>query len=138
MTGRLKKESDIYSFGVVLFELASGKLAYDRSYSINNEKGLLSIVQKCFNERTLKKVIDPILKEASRGIRILHDGLNEKSLDTFFDIAYRCLAHTQDRRPTMKVIINELEKALNYQVSKFVLNTSLIFLVNHILDPTSE
>ncbi|PWA69428.1 protein kinase-like domain, Phloem protein 2-like protein [Artemisia annua] len=114
-TGRLKKESDIYSFGVVLFEVVSGKLAYDKSYSIENEKGLLSIVQKCFNERTLKKVIDPNLKEAPGGIRILDDGLDQKSLDTFLVIAYQCLAHTQDRRPTMKFIIKELEKALNYQ-----------------------
>ncbi|PWA60509.1 serine/threonine-protein kinase, active site protein [Artemisia annua] len=117
-TGRLKKESDIYSFGVVLFEVVSGKLAYDKSYSIKNEKGLLSIVQKCFSEGTLKKVIDPKLKEASEDILILDDRLDQKSLDTFLDIAYQCLAHTQDRRPTMKVIINELEKALNYQENR--------------------
>ncbi|PWA87251.1 serine/threonine-protein kinase, active site protein [Artemisia annua] len=117
-TGRLKKESDIYSFGVVLFEVVSGKLAYDKSYCIKNEKGLLSIVQKCFSEGTLKKVIDPNLKEASEGILILDDGLDQKSLDIFLDIAYQCLAHTQDRRPTMKVIINELEKALNYQENR--------------------
>ncbi|GJS95161.1 serine/threonine-protein kinase, active site protein [Tanacetum coccineum] len=116
-TGKLRKESDIYSFGVVLFEVVSGKLAYDKSYSIKNEKGLLSIVHKCFKEKTLKKVIDPILRDASEGILI--DGLVKKSMDTFFDIAYQCLADTQARRPTMKVIISELVKALNYQENDF-------------------
>ena len=95
---------------------------------MKNEQGLLSIVQKCYKERTLKKVIDPNLKESSEGNLILDDGLDQKSLDTFFNIAYQCLADKQAQRPTMKVIIEELDKALKYQVSKCVLNTSLIII----------
>ncbi|KAL8259619.1 hypothetical protein R6Q59_027572 [Mikania micrantha] len=109
-TGKLKTKSDIYSFGVVMFEIMCGKLAYDKTY---NDKGLPSIVRQCFNEGTLEKLVDPNLKETDEIIS--NQGVNQDSLDTFSKIAYQCLAETQKERPTMEVIIKELEKALNFQ-----------------------
>ncbi|XP_076895128.1 receptor like protein kinase S.2-like [Bidens hawaiensis] len=111
-TGRLKTKSDIYSFGVVLFEIMCGKLAYDKTYK---EKGLASIVRQCFKEGTLKNLLDPKLKEADGTISTENRGVNQYSLDTFLKVAYKCLAKKQSDRPTMDEIVEELVKALNIQ-----------------------
>ncbi|KAM0002058.1 putative protein kinase RLK-Pelle-CrRLK1L-1 family [Helianthus debilis subsp. tardiflorus] len=113
-TGKLKTKSDVYSFGVVLFEIMCGKLAYDKTY---NEGGLPLIARKCFKEGTLKNLVDPKMMEVDENIYMLTRGVNQDSLDTFTKVAYQCLAETQSDRPTMEVIIEELEKALNFQVS---------------------
>lgn len=113
-TGKLKKESDIYSFGVVLFEILCGRLAYDKVF---NEKGLPPIARQHFIEGTVNDLVDPKIKEVGENISMLNGGMNKDSLYTFSKIAYQCLAKTQLERPTMEAIIKELENALNFQVS---------------------
>ncbi|KAD2804481.1 hypothetical protein E3N88_37858 [Mikania micrantha] len=81
----------------------------------NHLKGLPSIVRQHFNEGTLNNLVDPKLVEADENILNLIGGVDQDSLDTFTKIGYQCLAETQTERPTMEVIIQELEKALNFQ-----------------------
>ncbi|KAJ0735717.1 putative protein kinase RLK-Pelle-LRR-I-1 family [Helianthus annuus] len=112
-TGKLKKESDVYSFGVVLFEILSGRLAYDSVYTNENEKGLAPIVRQHFEKGTIKEIVDPSLKEENAFT--LGKGPNQDSLNTYIIIGHRCLAEKQVERPTMKAVIEELVKALNFQ-----------------------
>ncbi|XP_071718474.1 receptor like protein kinase S.2-like [Rutidosis leptorrhynchoides] len=114
-TGKLKKECDIYSLGVVLFEILSGRLANDSIYCAENVKGLASVARKRFNEGTLNDIIDPKLLEEAEEIHGVNIVANQESLKVFAKIAFRCLAKTQDRRPTIKVIIKRLQTALNLQ-----------------------
>ncbi|KAD2804480.1 hypothetical protein E3N88_37857 [Mikania micrantha] len=111
-TGKLKTKSDFYSFGVVMFEIMCGKLAYDNIYG---QKGLPSIARQCFKEGTLNNLVDPKLVEADENILNLIGGVDQDSLDTFTKIGYQCLAETQTERPTIEVIIQELDKALKFQ-----------------------
>ncbi|MFS7990762.1 putative protein kinase RLK-Pelle-WAK family [Helianthus anomalus] len=117
-TRKVKRESDVYGFGVVLFEILCGRLAYDPIYLKENELGLAHVARRSFSTGSLEELIDPLIKEevCENGF-VLNRGPNKDSLRTFITIAHQCVAETQDQRPTMKVVVKELEKALFFQVS---------------------
>ncbi|GJS89140.1 phloem protein 2-like protein [Tanacetum coccineum] len=114
------KEADVYSFGVVLFELLSGRLAIDKveKYShptlhqiIDAGEGvkdmevvfLAWIAEHCFEEKKVHALIfDDIMKQT-----------DVRSVDIVSEVAYKCLLKDQENRPTMVLVIQELEKALN-------------------------
>ncbi|KAF5786431.1 putative protein kinase RLK-Pelle-L-LEC family [Helianthus annuus] len=131
-TGKVKRASDVYSFGVVLFEILCGRVARDPIYLKESEKGLAPVARRSFNTGTLEDMIDPILREETgENNFVLNRGLNKESLHTFIKIAHQCVAETQDKCPTMKVVVNELEKAFFFHVShcfNFILSLRIIHI----------
>ncbi|MFS7990589.1 putative protein kinase RLK-Pelle-CrRLK1L-1 family [Helianthus anomalus] len=120
-TDKLKRESDVYSFGIVLLEILCGRAANDPIYKKESDKGLGPVARQSFYTGTLEDMIDPILKEeTSENNFVLKRGPKKESLRTFMKIAYQCVAETQDQRPTMKVVVKELEKALSFQLNSEV------------------
>ncbi|KAJ0691291.1 putative protein kinase RLK-Pelle-CrRLK1L-1 family [Helianthus annuus] len=121
-TSRLKRESDVYGFGVVLFEILCGRLANDPIYLKESDIGLAHVARRSFSTRSLEEMIaliDPLIKEEiGENKFVLNRGPNKDSLHTFITIAHQCVAETQDQRPTMKVVVKELEKALFFQKTK--------------------
>ncbi|GJV69275.1 kinase-like domain, phloem protein 2-like protein [Tanacetum coccineum] len=114
--GRLNKKSDIYSFGVVLLEILTGRLAYDSVYIKVNEKGIAPIARDHFEKGTIMEIVDHKIKEETdEHVFSLSKGPNKESLDIFLEIAFRCVAETQAQRPTIEIVIKELKKALNCQ-----------------------
>ncbi|GJZ09418.1 kinase-like domain, phloem protein 2-like protein, partial [Tanacetum coccineum] len=114
--GKLSKKSDIYSFGVVLLEILTGRLAYDSVYTKVNEKGIAPIARDHYKNRTIMDIVDPKVKEETdEHVFSLSKGPNQECLDIFLEIAFRCVAETQAQRPTIEVVINELKKALDSQ-----------------------
>nr|GEU67106.1 protein kinase-like domain, phloem protein 2-like protein [Tanacetum cinerariifolium] len=114
--GRLNKKSDIYSFGVVLFEILTGRLAYDRIFTDIDGNGIAPIARHHFEKGTLMEIVDPKIKEETdEHVFSLSKGPNKESLDIISEIAIRCIAETQVERPSIDVVINELKKALNFQ-----------------------
>ncbi|KAM0020365.1 putative protein kinase RLK-Pelle-LRR-I-1 family [Helianthus debilis subsp. tardiflorus] len=115
-TGKVKRESDVYGFGVVLFEILCGRLANDPIYLKESDIGLAHVARRSFSTGALEEMIDPVIKEEiGENKFVLNRGPNKDSLHTFITIAHQCVAETQDQRPTMKVVVNELEKALFFQ-----------------------
>ncbi|GJX99438.1 kinase-like domain, phloem protein 2-like protein [Tanacetum coccineum] len=111
--GRLNKKSDIYSFGVVLLEILTGRLAYDSVYTKVNEKGIAPIARDHFENGTIMQIVDhKIMEETDEHVLSLSKGPSKESLDKFLEIVFRCVAETQAQRPTIEVVINELKKAL--------------------------
>ncbi|GJV29185.1 kinase-like domain, phloem protein 2-like protein, partial [Tanacetum coccineum] len=114
--GKLNKKSDIYSFGVVLLEILTGRLAYDSVYIRVNEKGIAPIARDHFRKGTIMEIVDHKIKEETdEHVFSLSKGPNKESLDIFLEIAFRCVAKTQAQRPTIEVVINKLKKALDSQ-----------------------
>ncbi|MFS7990720.1 putative protein kinase RLK-Pelle-L-LEC family [Helianthus anomalus] len=117
-TDKIKRETDVYSFGVVLLEILCGRLGSNQIYKNESNKGLVTFARQSFSTGKLKDMIDPMIKdEIGENNFVLNRGPNRDSLNTFNEIAHLCVAETQDKRPTMKVVVKELEKALFLQVS---------------------
>ncbi|GJS89141.1 phloem protein 2-like protein [Tanacetum coccineum] len=115
-THRLTKKYDVYSFGLVLFEVMSGRLTHFK-ISKDDPELLPDIVKNGFNQRKLNDIIDPMLKQEFDTYRAsLIGDRSAESLNIFADIAYRCFQEEVEGRPTMVDIVKELEKAYRIHV----------------------
>lgn len=108
ITGYLSKESDVYSFGVVMFEVLCGRPAVLTAYT-DERQFLTVLVEKHYRRRTLDEIVHPEIRNQ----------INAASLLTFSHVAYQCLKNGKGERPTMKKIVEKLEKV------KFKLYTPL-------------
>ncbi|KAL8231860.1 hypothetical protein R6Q57_001638 [Mikania cordata] len=103
-TSRLTRKSDVYAFGVVLFEVLCGKRSIDRS--IDEEHwGLETWAQDSIKEGRLKQIVDPNLREI----------ISLKCLKEFALVADRCLHSRPKQRPTMTEVVMGLESILALQ-----------------------
>nr|XP_043629866.1 putative receptor-like protein kinase At5g39000 [Erigeron canadensis] len=100
-TGKLTRKSDVYAFGVVLFEVLCQKRPLDKSL----EWGLARWAQDSINEGNLKNIVDSDIRCE----------ISPKCLKEFARIAERCLNNPPKHRPTMTEVVFTLESVLNLQ-----------------------
>ncbi|KAJ0681610.1 putative protein kinase RLK-Pelle-LRR-I-1 family [Helianthus annuus] len=105
-TGVLTKESDVYSFGIVLFEVLCGRLAMIASYS-DHRTFLHHLVKRHLSDRKLHEIC----------FANLNGHMKSYSLDTFLRLAYSCTYKGRKHRPTMGIVVEELEAALEHQIA---------------------
>lgn len=111
MTGQLTFKSDIYSFGVVLLEIITGRKAIDNSRAAG-EQNLVAWARPLFKDRRkFAQMADPVL-QGQYPVRGLYQALA---------IAAMCV----QEQPNMRPLVGDVVTALNYlAVQKYSPETS--------------
>ncbi|XP_020883952.1 LRR receptor-like serine/threonine-protein kinase FEI 2 isoform X2 [Arabidopsis lyrata subsp. lyrata] len=96
-SGRATEKTDVYSFGVLVLEVLSGKLPTDASFI---EKGfnIVGWLNFLISENRAKEIVDRSC-----------EGVERESLDALLSIATKCVSSSPDERPTMHRVVQLLE-----------------------------
>lgn len=107
--GVFKKASDIYSFGVLLFEILCGRLMFE---DINGQiKILIDTFKRHYRKGKLDDMVFMYIKEQ----------IAPESLTAFQKLANECVDDLRQNRPTTGDVLLRLEEALKLQVSFHIL-----------------
>lgn len=101
-TGRLTAKSDIWSYGVLLYELITGRRPIDRNRPKDEQKLLEWVKPYISDAKRLRLIVDPRLE----------GHYNIKSLMKLATVANRCLARMPKARPRMDQVLDMVEKAV--------------------------
>ncbi|PKA47051.1 Putative receptor-like protein kinase [Apostasia shenzhenica] len=102
MTGHLTAKSDVFSFGVVLLELLTGRRAVDKNRP-SRQRNLVEWAKHYLcNPHKLDRIIDPALEGQ----------YSTKGVEKAAALAYQCLAHSPKSRPNMRTVVETLEPLL--------------------------
>ncbi|KNA12505.1 hypothetical protein SOVF_125510 [Spinacia oleracea] len=96
---KLTHKSDIYSFGVVLFEVVCARPAIDNT-DPENPVNLVEWAQCLQKDKPLEQIIDPQLQGT----------INSDCLQEYWNIAGACVAERSIHRPSMGDVLWRLEK----------------------------
>ncbi|KAJ7980852.1 Protein kinase [Quillaja saponaria] len=97
-TGRLTAKSDVWSFGVVLYELITGRRAVERNLPRNEQKLLEWVRPYVSDTRKFHLIVDPRL-EGEYCI---------KSAQKLASLANKCLTKQPKSRPKMSEVVDKL------------------------------
>ncbi|XP_010266088.1 PREDICTED: pto-interacting protein 1-like isoform X2 [Nelumbo nucifera] len=99
MYGKVDEKIDVYSYGVVLLELISGKEAIQTSQATTHES-LVLWARSLLSRGLCERLIDPQL----------NGDYEKQEMERMMTAARLCLMHSSSRRPTMKMILKLLEE----------------------------
>ncbi|KAD3337412.1 hypothetical protein E3N88_32932 [Mikania micrantha] len=100
ITRGVTREADIYTLGVVLFEMMCGRLVKDE-----HSNDLVTLVKHHYKKGNLDELV-------LEGIK---DKIMPNSLTTYQRIAYKCLHDDIVKRPKLSELVSQLKKALEFQ-----------------------
>ncbi|TXG68747.1 hypothetical protein EZV62_003682 [Acer yangbiense] len=107
ISNRLTEKSDVFSFGVVLLEIITCRSAITRT-SENEKTHLSQWVNSLISQSDVRKIVD----------QRLQGDVDTNSVWKAVEIAMACLSATANRRPTMNVVVMELNECLATEMAR--------------------
>lgn len=101
-TGDCNEKCDVYSFGILLLELLTGRRAADGE--TEDECVLSDHVRKYIEKSRFNEIVDPVVV----GERLCSG--KEQKLKAFTRLAFNCLSVSADDRPTMVDVAKQLRQ----------------------------
>ncbi|XVE93937.1 hypothetical protein REPUB_Repub01dG0237100 [Reevesia pubescens] len=95
--GKIDEKIDVYSYGVVLLELITGKEAIQKNQT--NHESLVLWARSLLRFGLCERLVDPYLS----------NNYKKEEMEVMMFIARLCLMHSSSQRPTMKMILRLFE-----------------------------
>lgn len=95
----LTAKSDVYGFGVILFELITGKKPVGDRYPEEKERSLVGWARALVKKNQGTAAIDPMIRSSG----------SKKQMEEALRIAYLCTADLPSKRPSMQQIVGLLK-----------------------------
>ncbi|KAM3700264.1 hypothetical protein ACB098_05G083500 [Castanea mollissima] len=96
--GQLTMKADVYSFGVLILEIISGRSSAKANWG-GMEKFLLEWAWELYQEKRLLELVDPEL-----------EGYPEEEIIRYMKVAFFCSQATASRRPLMSQVVEMLSR----------------------------
>ncbi|MFS7949925.1 putative transferase [Helianthus anomalus] len=101
MKGRLNEKCEIYSFGVVLVELLTGRRSFDENLPSDSGKRVAEILKPILiNKEMILRVMDPSIHGQYSSVAATRAAL----------LANKCVMTYARHRPNANDLVNELEQ----------------------------
>ncbi|XP_015697141.2 probable serine/threonine-protein kinase PBL16 [Oryza brachyantha] len=104
MTGHLTAMSDVYSYGVVLLELVTGRKSLDKSRPPREQTLADWALPLLTHKKKVMAIVDPRLAAAAGGADLPARAVHKAAM-----LAYHCLNRNPKARPLMRDIVASLE-----------------------------
>ncbi|KAJ3676069.1 hypothetical protein LUZ60_003481 [Juncus effusus] len=101
--GQLTEKADIYSYGILVLEIITGRKSHNSVATSTDGHSLISLIWQHFNSKTLIEMLDPALKDQcseTEAIKVFHVGL-------------LCTQASPNLRPPMWKVVEMLNKDSN-------------------------